>query len=220
MPGEEVATKLTELCEEAGVCPPVVALTIEDIERIAKRTAEEVLDRVYGVPELAFHVAEHEATGHGIVVDRALAERTPCKCFSYDTDEFAWSPGVVGLISSRKTPEDFEKFCAMGKEPASPGAAKRFRKLKGAIGEAQEQYEREGGGLPGWWEQVGKTLAAKGIELSSSKASPEVATSKEKMPRINPHATAIQQDKQLDEQMKWLKAHGFKTPREAQEAGY
>jgi hypothetical protein len=45
-------------------------------------------------------------------------------------------------------------------------------------------------------------------------------TSKEKMPRINPHATAIEQDKQLRNQMKWLKDHGFKTPGEAQEAGY
>ncbi|GAI71787.1 unnamed protein product [marine sediment metagenome] len=147
-------------------------LTNEDIEQIAKRTAEEVMDRVYGVPELAFHVAEHEATGHGIVVDRALAERTPCKCFSYDTDEYAWSPGVVGLISSRKTPEDFEKFCAMGKEPASPGAAERFTKLKGAISEAHEEWGKKGEGLPEWWEEVGKKLAAKGIELSSSKASP------------------------------------------------
>jgi len=43
---------------------------------------------------------------------------------------------------------------------------------------------------------------------------------KERMPRIDPHATAIQQDKQLVEQMKWLKARGFKTAREAQEAGY
>ena len=45
-------------------------------------------------------------------------------------------------------------------------------------------------------------------------------TMKERMPRIDPHATAIQQDKQLIEQIKWLKAHGFKTARDAQEAGY
>jgi len=43
---------------------------------------------------------------------------------------------------------------------------------------------------------------------------------KEKMPRVDPHATAIQQDKQLVEQMKWLKAHDFKSSRDAQEAGY
>ena len=137
----------------------------EEIAQIAKRTAEEVIAQVYGAPELAFHIAEHEVAGHGIVVDRALAERTPCKCFSYDTDEYAWSPGVVGLISERKTPEDFAKFCAVGKESASPGAAERFTKLKGAISEAHEEWEKKGEGLAEWWEQVGKTLAEKGIAL-------------------------------------------------------
>jgi hypothetical protein len=137
----------------------------EEIEQIAKMTAEEVMARVYGVPELAFHIAEYEATGHGIVVDRDLAERTPCKCFTYNTDEYAWSPGVVGLISKRKTPADFEAFCKAGKEPASPGAAERFKKLKGAISEAHEEWEKKGGGLPEWWAAVGKTLAEKGIAL-------------------------------------------------------
>lgn len=140
-------------------------LTKEEIGEIATRTADEVMERVYGVPELAFHVAEHVTTGHGIVTDRTLAERTPCKCFSYDTDEYAWSPGVVGLISKRKTPEDFEAFCKVGKEPASPGAAERFTKLRGAISEAHEEWEKQGEGLPAWWEQVGKTLSEKGIEL-------------------------------------------------------
>jgi len=41
-----------------------------------------------------------------------------------------------------------------------------------------------------------------------------------KMPRINPHASALQQDRQLIEQLKWLKIHGFKSAREAQEAGH
>lgn len=40
------------------------------------------------------------------------------------------------------------------------------------------------------------------------------------MPRINPHATAIKQDKQLREQIRWLKRNRFKSAREAQEAGY
>jgi len=46
------------------------------------------------------------------------------------------------------------------------------------------------------------------------------AATSERMPRIDPHASVIQQDKQLIEQRKWLKAHGFKTARDAQEAGY
>jgi len=43
---------------------------------------------------------------------------------------------------------------------------------------------------------------------------------KDKMPRINPHASALQQDAQLRQQIKWLKGKGFKTAREAQEAGH
>ena len=43
---------------------------------------------------------------------------------------------------------------------------------------------------------------------------------KERMPRINPHASVLVQDKQLQKQMKWLRKHGFKNPRQAQEAGY
>ncbi len=39
------------------------------------------------------------------------------------------------------------------------------------------------------------------------------------MPRVHLHATALKQDKQLREQMRWLKKNGFKTAREAQEAG-
>ena len=41
-----------------------------------------------------------------------------------------------------------------------------------------------------------------------------------RMPRINPHASAIMQDKQLRDQLKWLKIYGFKNTREAQEAGH
>lgn len=42
----------------------------------------------------------------------------------------------------------------------------------------------------------------------------------ERMPRVNPHATALKQDKQLREQIRWLKKHGFKNARAAQEAGH
>lgn len=42
----------------------------------------------------------------------------------------------------------------------------------------------------------------------------------DKMPRINPHATALKQDRQMREQLKWLKGHGFKNYSDAQKAGY
>ena len=45
-------------------------------------------------------------------------------------------------------------------------------------------------------------------------------TEKDKMPRINPHATALIQDDQHRRQIAWLKRMGFNTPRDAQNAGY
>lgn len=42
----------------------------------------------------------------------------------------------------------------------------------------------------------------------------------EGMPRINPHASALGQDRQRLEQIKWLKQKGFKTAKEALDAGY
>ena len=43
---------------------------------------------------------------------------------------------------------------------------------------------------------------------------------KKKMPRINPHASVLKQDNQLKAQIKWLKENGFKSARDAQNAGY
>lgn len=42
----------------------------------------------------------------------------------------------------------------------------------------------------------------------------------EKMPLIHPHASAIKQDEQLRKQLKWLKQNGFKSRKDAIEAGY
>lgn len=140
-------------------------LTKEEISQIATRTADEVMERVYGVPDLTFHIAEHEAVGGGLVVNESLARATPCKGFTFNTETYAWSPGVVGLISSKKNPEQLRDFCALGIEPAGVGAQERFRKLKGAIGEAHKEWEEKGEGLKSWWQIVGKKLEEKGIEL-------------------------------------------------------
>jgi len=42
----------------------------------------------------------------------------------------------------------------------------------------------------------------------------------DRMPLINPHASAIKRDKQLREQLRWLKQKGFKTLKEAVDNGY
>ena len=40
----------------------------------------------------------------------------------------------------------------------------------------------------------------------------------DRMPLVNPHASALKQDQQLRAQLRWLKAHGFKDAREAYNA--
>ncbi|MBW2560501.1 MAG: hypothetical protein JRE40_06555 [Deltaproteobacteria bacterium] len=140
-------------------------LTKEEIKQIASRTADEVMARLHGAPDLAFHIAEHEVLAGALVVNEAVARATPCKGFTFEGEIYAWSPGCVGLISSKKNPEQLREFCALGIEPAGAGAQERFKRLKGAISEAHKEWEERGEGLKGWWQTVAKTLAEKGIEL-------------------------------------------------------
>jgi hypothetical protein len=114
---------------------------------------------------LLLHTLEHEATGAGRVIDAEKARSTPCKCFEYEGETFAWSPGVLGLISSRKNPEQFKEFCALGCLPAREGIKERFGRIRGAIGRAKKAYEREGGGPAKWWEKVGEELKEAKVEI-------------------------------------------------------
>lgn len=117
--------------------------------------------------EILVHILEHEATGHGLVIDAARARATPCTCFTVEEDGFeaCWSPGVLGLMTTKKNPEQIREFCALGKFPGGAGAKERFLKVKGAIKKAHERWEKGKGGLEEWWKEVGKSLEEKEIEL-------------------------------------------------------
>jgi len=54
-------------------------LTEEQITNIAKEAARTVVEEELSKRELPFHIAEHEAVGHGLVVDEARALVGPCK---------------------------------------------------------------------------------------------------------------------------------------------
>jgi len=136
-------------------------LTEADINTIA----EAVADRIRESNELLLHIMEHEVTGSGRVIDAEKARSTPCKCFTYDSETYAWSSGVLGLISSKKNPEQYAEFCALGCIPAGEGVRKRFEQIKQAVGEAHEEWQKTGGGLPEWWESVGESLEKHGVEL-------------------------------------------------------
>jgi len=115
--------------------------------------------------ELLLDVLEHQAVGGGRVIDVARAEATPCTCFSYDGAEMCWSPGILGLMSSQKNPEQIRRYCAVGKTPDGSGVKQRFAKVKTAVEEAHEEWEKKGGGLSGWWSEVAKSLEKHKIEL-------------------------------------------------------
>jgi len=115
--------------------------------------------------ELLINILEHEATGQGRIIDPAKARATPCTCFTYDTTQYAWSPGVLGLISEKRNPRQFREFCTLGCIPGGEGVQKRFEQIKGAISEAHERWQKKGGGLPAWWEEVAQSLEEHKIEL-------------------------------------------------------
>lgn len=138
-------------------------LTDEDRDAIASAVADKVIDELER-PEVIIHIMEHQAVGGGRVIDAERARATPCKCFEHESETYAWSPGVLGLISSKKNPEQMTEFCSVCL-PAQPGVQERFAEMKEAIGEAHKRWEEKGGGLPSWWEEVGKSLAKRGIEL-------------------------------------------------------
>lgn len=115
--------------------------------------------------ELLLDVMEHKVLGSGRVIDAARAKATPCTCFTYDDAEMCWSPGILGLMSSKKNPEQIAKYCALGKTPDGSGVKQRFAKIKGAVEEAHAEWEKSGDGLPEWWSAVAKSLEKHKIEL-------------------------------------------------------
>lgn len=133
------------------------SLTEERISEIARQAAKEVVEEEVTKAEVPLHILEHEATGHGLVVDAAKAEATPCKCFTFEGVKYAWSPGIKGLISEKKNPEQMAKYCKV-LIPVSDGLAKRFGRVKEAVGIAHKEWREEGGNLARWWEKVSPAL--------------------------------------------------------------
>lgn len=134
-------------------------------KRFILTTEGEAFRELDGDSFMLIHIMEHEAVGSGRVIDAARARATPCKAFEFEGETYAWSPGVLGLMSSKKNPEQIRQFCALGMEPAGAGTAERFKEIKSAMGEAHKEWEAKGGGLKKWWEKAGEKLSEKGIEL-------------------------------------------------------
>lgn len=149
----EATAELNKICQEVGVCETM--------------PSDHELKKAEELKSLVINCMEHEILGSGRVIDPARARATPCTCFTVEEDGFeaCWSPGILGLMTTQKNPEQIREFCKMGKIPGGEGARERFLKVRGAISEAHERWERKGGGLPGWWEEVARSLKEHKIEL-------------------------------------------------------
>ncbi|GAH35808.1 unnamed protein product [marine sediment metagenome] len=151
--------------------PPIKAkianLKPDHIKRYEEVPSDHELKKAEELKSLVINCMEHEILGSGRVIDSVKARATPCTCFTVEGDGFeaCWSPGVLGLMTSQKNPEQIREFCKMGKLPGGEGAGERFLKVRGAISEAHERWEKKGGGLPGWWEEVARSLEERKIEL-------------------------------------------------------
>ncbi len=161
---EKVAGILTEQCEESGVCPGEGVLSGEDVERIAKRTAEEVMTRMrYRQHDsLLLHSVPYAEGSPAIVVNEALAKVTPCQCTKVDDSEICFSKGCVGGLSEA----DKKLYCNPKVYVERPALAERIRKFKEAVAEAKEKIKEipKGERLAPWLAAMSESLAKRGIE--------------------------------------------------------
>lgn len=139
-------------------------MTEEEMVRLADMVAEKVSEDSH-MTVLLLHSLEHNATGSARLVDPQTAEDPdiPCRCFEFEDEIYCWKKGYLGLISEEKNPEQMS-HCKI-RIPAGAGTAERFGKMKGAIEEAHQEWEKEDTGLTGWWSKVGQKLEEKGVTL-------------------------------------------------------
>jgi len=162
---EAVADRLTEICHQTGVCSPEGAITTEDIERIARRTAEEVVTRLREQEHdsLMLHSLGPGFGESGIVVDEAKAKATSCRCIEYKPGKkLCFSSGVVGALSD----EQEKLYCNPEIPLESPGLEKRLKSWMGSVDICKGEIAKvpPGERLKPWLSCMGRELKAKGVE--------------------------------------------------------
>lgn len=135
----------------------LVSLQAETLKTLGKVSAR--------LAPIVIALLEHAAVGGARVIDPVKANdpSIPCTCFVHEEEDYCWKKGYLGLISPKHNPEQMAT-CQI-KNPASGEAQERFVKFKTAISEAHERWEEKKGGLPEWWEEVGKSLESHGLEI-------------------------------------------------------
>ena len=149
-------------------------MTPEEIEQVATKVAAKVLDEITPTildpagRGLLLQFTEHEIEGAGLVVNEARARASPCNCFTYKGREYCFSPGVIGMMSSKENPEQIAEYCKVGKTyEVKPGIKERFESFAGAAEEAHKEIEEipKGERLAPWLEAMGKELEKRGVAV-------------------------------------------------------
>lgn len=140
-------------------------LTTEDIEQIAKRTAEEVVTRMrYREHDsLMLHSVPYAEGSPGIVVDEELAKVTPCRCIEYRPGKkLCFSKGIVGALSD----EQEKLYCPTEEKLESPGLQKRLESWMGSVDICKSEIAKvpPGERLKPWLSCMSRELKARGVE--------------------------------------------------------
>lgn len=137
---------------------------------VAAKVAEEIAPTVLDPAGrgMLLHFTEHAIEDGGLVVNEARAKATPCNCFTYKERDYCFSPGVIGMMSSKENPEQVTEFCKVGKTyEVKPGIKQRFEEFSEAAEEAHKKIESipKGERLSPWLSAMGKELEKRGIEV-------------------------------------------------------
>lgn len=138
----------------------------EEIEQIAKRTAEEVVARIREGEHdtLMLHSVPYVEGSPGIVVNEATAKATPCRCIEYRPGKkLCFSKGVVGALSDAQE----ELYCHPEEKLVSPGLEKRMEHWMESVSICKAEIAKipPGERLRPWLGCMSRELSARGVEV-------------------------------------------------------
>lgn len=142
-----------------------MALTDEEIDRIAERVAEKAVERL-DVDNLLLHSVPYLHGSPGIVVDEERAKASACKCVEYQPGKrLCWSPGIVGAL----TDEQESTYCPTMLEIERPGTVQRMRRWQDSVDVCKAELARipEASGeqrMTTWLRCMSRELQRRGVE--------------------------------------------------------
>lgn len=142
-----------------------MAISREEIDQIAHRTADEVMARVREREHesLMLHSVPSAYGSPGVVVNEAVAMATPCRCIEYRPGKkLCFSKGIVGALSD----EQEGIYCPESIPLESPGLERRLEDWMESVGTCKTEIAPipKGERLEPWLSCMSRELAAHGIE--------------------------------------------------------